>query len=95
VIPPVLLAAPAIALLGLTTRRQADLLFRPLLRTEQRRRLQGIGWLLLVLSLSVALISGDTGRRFIEWVCTVGIFALLAALSFTALIARRDGRRGR
>jgi len=87
-----LLAVPAIILLGLTTRRQADTLFRPPMPARRRQRLRVAGWLLLAVSLVAVLAGGDTGRRLIEWICALGACGLATALAFTVLAERRKRR---
>jgi hypothetical protein len=85
----VLLALLAIALVGVGTPRQAELLFGTRLRRTGRKALRAAGLVLLAISLVVALTGDDRARRFVEWLGVIEAEALVLALAFTLLSGRR------
>jgi hypothetical protein len=91
-IAALLLALPAILLIGAATPRQADLLFGNRLRRAGRKTLRLAGFVLLAFSLGAALVDPDQARAFVTWVGGIGVEALLVALAFTRVGAAK-GRR--
>ena len=79
----ILLAWPALALIGAATPRQADLLLRRRLgrRAHGRIRLAGFG--LLACSLYPVLTGQDAARALIGWIGAVSLGAIVHALAFS------------
>jgi uncharacterized protein YjeT (DUF2065 family) len=85
----VLVSLLAIAILAVSTPRQAKQVFAASIDRPQRRALRSIGVALLGCSLLAIARGDDRARNLVQWVGAAGFMALGAAL---ALAIRASGK---